>query len=207
MAFHSLSSLARFISWKNPLMGVVCCHLAPQIIQSHCGMCSLRRLMRKFSWVALILSCISSVIVTATSSGVLPISFISLRSRGNPSPTAHSPHLLVFSLLSSQGEDSSTDRKVGYRLPVGQVAEVMQALGNYLSERECEDLMNEIKFDAENRLVVDLSLDEFIQSMTSVSTISYYRHDTLFFYTLNLHRFKTILKLFSNSTYIVRKLN
>ena len=53
----------------------------------------------------------------------------------------------LMGIVSSQGEESTDLRLISKKVLIEQVPSLMQALGYYPTEKEIEDLMNEIKFD------------------------------------------------------------
>ena len=52
-----------------------------------------------------------------------------------------------YAQIKHQGEDTMKPRRIGARVSLSEVPHILRGLGYYPTEREIEDLINEVKFE------------------------------------------------------------
>jgi Ca2+-binding EF-hand superfamily protein len=74
-------------------------------------------------------------------------------------------HKAYIIVPTSQGEDAATTRLISDTVDIAEVPSIMQAMGFYPTEREIEDMLNEIKFSslAKGELVESISFADLIK--------------------------------------------
>jgi hypothetical protein len=73
-----------------------------------------------------------------------------------------------YAQLKSQGENSTIARKISDRVSLDQVPFIMQAVGFYPSQREIEDMLNEVRFsgiEKNSGLVDSITFEDLIKRM------------------------------------------
>ncbi len=93
----------------------------------------------------------------------------------------------LLQYLDSQGEDSIHSHKIGTKVALKEVPFIMRALGFYPTEKEVDDLINEVKFSrfvTTGEYVDEIGFEELIQSKYSLylsTCLSIHPHLITFF--------------------------